>query len=971
MQPDFNQLKSQLEGDLFTDNVQRVLYSTDASQYKEMPLAVTRPKSKDDIKKIIAFARENGTSVIPRGAGTSLAGQVVGPGIVMDVSKYMNRIIEFNEKEKYVVVEPGVVLGELNLFLAKCGLQFGPETSTANRCVVGGMLGNNSCGLHSLVYGSVREHILEVDAILSDGSETTFKALTPEQFRAKLNGNPNQLEKAIYQNINEILSDKENQKEIRNNFPDPRVTRRNMGYAIDALLDSEVFTEDGEAFNFCKLLAGSEGTLAFSTRLKLNVIPLPPKNKGLVCAHFETLEESLQGNLIALKYKPTAIELMDDPVMQAAKKNIEQNKNRWFVKGDPGAMLMIEFSFETEEELISTAEALEKELREARLGYHYPLITGADKIKRVWSLRTAGLGLLANIPGDRKGVPGIEDTAVHPEYLPEYIADLKIVLKRLGLTSIFYAHIATGEIHFRPLINFKDPGDVQLFDTLMNEVAALVKKYRGSMSGEHGDGRVRGKFIPFMLGEKNYELVKAIKKSWDPDNIFNPGKIVDTPPITESLRVIPGKAIPEYDTTFDFSNNKGYFRSIEKCNGSGDCRKSDKIGGTMCPTFMATRDEDKSTRGRANILREFLYNNQKEKAFDHHEIYDILDLCISCKACKSECPSNVDMSKLKAEFLQHYYDIHGVPLRSKLVGWLPQLNKLAMVFRPISNFAMSTSMLKKTIGFSTQRSVPPLSKITLNRWVQNGVPSLETTSKGKVYLFNDEFTNFNESDIGIKAILLLTQLGYEVKIPVTRESGRTFLSKGMIRNAKKVANENIKKLKDIISEETPLIGIEPSAILAFRDEYPELADTDLQPAAENLAKNALLFEEFIETEIEKGNIRSEVFTTEEKHILLHGHCQQKAVASTGPTKRMLSLPLNYTVEEIPSGCCGMAGSFGYEKEHYELSMKIGEMILFPAVRKAEERTLVSAPGTSCRHQIKDGTGKKALHPVEVLYEALL
>ncbi len=496
MQPYFNQLKSQLEGDLFTDNVQRVLYSTDASQYKELPLAVTRPKNRDDIQKIIAFARENGTSVIPRGGGTSLAGQVVGPGIVVDMSKYMNKILELNVDEHYVIVEPGVVLAELNQALAPHGLQFGPETSTANRCVIGGMLGNNSCGLHSLVYGSVREHILEVDAILADGSETTFKPLTKDEFQHKLNGNPNQLEKAIYRNIFEMLSNPENQKEIRERFPDPKLTRRNMGYAIDALLNSEMFTEGGEPFNFCKLLAGSEGTLAFSYRIKLNLIPLPPQHKGLVCAHFETLEESLQGNLIALKHKPTAIELMDDPVMQAAKQNIEQNKNRFFVKGDPGALLMIEFSFHTEKELIDTAAALEKDFKNAGLGYHFPLVTGADNIKRVWALRTAGLGLLANIPGDRKGVPGIEDTAVAPEYLPEYVADIKKVLEKLGLNSVFYAHIATGEIHFRPLINFKDPEDVKLFDTLMNETAALVKKYRGSMSGEHGDGRVRGKFIP-------------------------------------------------------------------------------------------------------------------------------------------------------------------------------------------------------------------------------------------------------------------------------------------------------------------------------------------------------------------------------------------------------------------------------------------------------------------------------------------
>ncbi|NQU51162.1 MAG: 4Fe-4S dicluster domain-containing protein, partial [Bacteroidetes bacterium] len=456
----------------------------------------------------------------------------------------------------------------------------------------------------------------------------------------------------------------------------------------------------------------------------------------------------------------------------------------------------------------------------------------------------------------------------------------------------------------------------------------------------------------------------------DPTSIFNPGKIVDTPPITENLRVIPGNPTPEFQTTFDFSKNNGYMRSIERCNGTGDCRKSEKIGGTLCPTFMATRDEDKSTRGRANILREFLYSSKKENPFDSKEIYDILDLCISCKACKTECPSNVDMAKLKAEFLQQYHDIHGIPLRSKLVAYLPRLNKLAMVSRPLSNFIMNTSLLKKAIGFSTKRNLPKLSKITLNRWVENGIPLPETAPKGKVYLFNDEFTNYNESDIGIKAILLLTKLGYEVKIPVHKESGRTFLSKGLVRTAKKIATENVNLLKEIISEETPLVGIEPSAILAFRDEYPELVEQDLQPAAQNLGKNALLFEEFISAEIEKGNISASDFTSEEKEILLHGHCQQKAIASTEPSKIMLSIPANYSVKEIPSGCCGMAGSFGYEKEHYDLSMKIGELILFPAVREAKEKILISAPGTSCRHHIKDGTGKSAKHPVEVLYEAL-
>ena len=501
MQTDFSQLKSQIEGDLLMSHVQRVLYSTDASQYKEMPAAVVLPRNKEDIKKLIIFAQKNQQSVIPRGAGTSLAGQVVGKGIVADVSRYMNHIIEINPDARYAIVEPGVVLSELNLALAPYKLQFGPETSTANRCVIGGMLGNNSCGLHSLVYGSVREHILEVNAILSDGSEASFRALSKQEFYDKLNNNSNQLEKIIYQNIHHILSNSGNQEEIRNNFPHPSLTRRNMGYAIDELLNSEMYTNGGQPFNFCKLLAGSEGTLAFTYRLKINLIPLPPRHKGLLCAHFRTLEESLDANLIILNHHPQAIELMDDAILQCTKENIEQRKNRFFVQGDPGAILMTEFACESEQELMEKAKAVEFDLRKAGLGYHFPVVTGDVNIKKVWALRSAGLGLLANIPGDKKGVPGIEDTAVPPFHLPAYVADIKKVLAKLGLKSIYYAHIATGEIHFRPLINFKDPSDVKLFNQLMNETALLVKKYGGSMSGEHGDGRVRGKFIPFMLGD--------------------------------------------------------------------------------------------------------------------------------------------------------------------------------------------------------------------------------------------------------------------------------------------------------------------------------------------------------------------------------------------------------------------------------------------------------------------------------------
>lgn len=998
----FYPLKQILEGDIYTDNVQRVLYATDASSYREIPQAVCKPRSKEDIRAVIDFARKNNTSVIPRAAGTSLAGQVVGPGIVVDISKYMNRILRFNPEERWIIVEPGVNLAELNQFLAPHSLQFGPETSTANRCCIGGMVGNNSCGLHSLIYGSARDHILEADCIMADGSEVFFEALSTSEFFAKCSGDPGRLETKIYRNLQEILSDRANQDAIRKEFPDPRVKRRNNGYALDILLETDPFTGNGVKLNLCKLLAGSEGTLAFSISLKLNLIPLPSKHKGLVCAHFSSLEEAYQANLIALKYSPGAIELMDDIIMDCTKENLEQRKNRFFIQGNPRAMLMIEFARETEEELLETTAAMEKDFRTHGIGYHFPLVRGDENIKKVWALRTAGLGLLSNIPGDKRSTTVIEDTAVAPELLPGYMREFDTILAKYGLSCVKYAHIATGEIHLRPLLNLKDETDVELYHTLAKEVAALVKKYRGSLSGEHGDGRLRGEFIPFMLGEHNYKLIKKLKQTWDPHHLLNPGKIIDTPPVTENLRYLIGQS-RELETTFDFSEQRGYLQAIEKCNGSGDCRKSTATGGTMCPTFMATKDEDKTTRGRANMLREFLTRSPKSNPFDHKEIYQVLDLCISCKACKAECPSNVDMAKFKAEFLQHYYEIHGIPLRSRLIAYMPQLYRIGRMIRPVTNWVTGTTLFKRSIGFANERKIPKLSKQTLRQWekkqteredtktqrvksqkcdqIQSGsiisdhhksasqIPS--ASSKGKVYLFADEFTNENESDIGIKAILLLTKLGYEVAIPRHRESGRTFLSKGMIKTAKKIAHENVTLLHQLITDKTPLLGIEPSAILTFRDEYPDLVSKSLREDAKALAANALMLDEFIAREFEQGKIDQSLFTSESRSIRLHGHCQQKAIASTAPTKKMLEIPAHYSVTEIPSGCCGMAGSFGYEKEHYELSQKIGELVLFPEVRKAGSEVIISAPGTSCRHHIEEGTGRKALHPVEVLYEALI
>ena len=967
-------LQCDFQGEILTGEAIRLMYATDASAYREVPLAVTYPKNDNDLKKLILFARENHTSLIPRTAGTSLAGQVVGAGIIVDISKYFGKILEINEKEHWVRLQPGVVLDELNKALEPKGLFFGPETSTSNRCMMGGMLGNNSCGAHALVYGSTRDHTLEVKTLLSDGSEAVFGPLGKEEFTRKCERKT--LEGKIYREIRDMLQKEDIREEIFRQFPNPALKRRNTGYALDMLMQSDPFTGNGIPFNSSKLLAGSEGTLALTTEIKLNLVPLPSKNRALICVHLNTIAESLKANLTALKFKPYSIELMDRTILELTRENIGQRKNRFFVKGNPGAILIVEFAEESMDIVREKATTMESAMREEKLGYHFPVVTGSQ-MDRVWDLRKAGLGILSNMPGDSKPVPVTEDTAVLPELLPQYIADFEKILNKFGKTCVYYAHISTGELHLRPVLNLKDPKDVRIFYEIGRASALLVKKYRGSLSGEHGDGRLRGEFIPLMVGEKVYHLFKEIKQSWDPQNIFNPGKITGTPRMNTSLRYTPGRETPEIKTYFDFSKDLGVVRAAEKCNGTGVCRKSAEMGGTMCPSYMATRDEDKTTRARANILREFISKPDQKNPFDHEEIYRTLDLCLMCKGCKSECPSSVDITKLKAEFLQHYYEVHGVPLRSRLIANIAKVNRLGSLMPSVYNFFQQNSFLSglsaKILGFAPQRKFPLLSKIPLDKWFVKNSKQFDNRlfPNGKVYLFNDEFTRFNDTDVGIKTILLLTKLGYHVILPRHLESARTYLSKGLVKRAKAIANTNIRLLKDKISTETPLVGIEPSAILTFRDEYLDLSDKDQSEAASRLAKNSLMIDEFLEREIKAGKIFKGQFTTAKRDIKLHGHCHQKSLASTKPTLFVLGFPENYTVEEIPSGCCGMAGAFGYEKEHYDLSMKVGELVLFPAVRNSSRETIIAAPGTSCRHQIKDGTDRTALHPVEILYDALV
>ena len=817
----FETLSNALSGELKYDTSTLLQYATDASAYREIPLAVVLPKTKTDIVTLINFAKDNNLSLIPRAAGTSLAGQVVGNGIVVDISKHWGQILEINAENHWVKVEPGVILDELNMALKPYGLFFGPETSTSNRCMMAGMVGNNSCGSHSLIYGSTRDHLISLKMILDDGIEYEFGDVTKDQFEAKCELNSK--EGDVYRFFKNILSNENNRTVIIENSPNPSIKRRNTGYALDLLVTDSFFGNDNQTFNLSKLIAGSEGTLGIITEITLNCVQLPPKEKAVVAVHLKERNQAFKANLIALKYNPSAVEMMDNVILDCTKGNIEQQKNRFFMQGDPGAILIVEFYRETKEEIEIAAKAMETELMASNMGYHFPIIWGSETGK-VWALRKAGLGVLSNVEGDAKPVSLVEDTAVAEDKLPEYMEEFSQIMEKYNLDCVYHAHIGTGELHLRPVLNLKDSKDVELFRTIGLEVAHLVKKYKGSLSGEHGDGRLRGEFIPIMVGDKVYSLMKQVKQTFDPHNIFNPGKIVDTPPMNTNLRYTPGQQSRKINTIFDFSSVMGILRAAEKCNGSGDCRKTHLSGGTLCPSYMATLNESNTTRARANLLREFLTNSTKKNPFNHKELYDILDLCLSCKGCKNECPSSVDMAKLKAEFLQHWYDSNGIPLRSRMIAYITHINRLGSITPQVTNFVLSnkitSKVLMKSLGFEPKRTLPLLSKTTLKRWHKENKTSQQFPN-GIVHLLPDEFTNYNDSHIGIKAIELLNTLGYEVILVDIFESGRTYISKGLIRTAKRIANRNIEKLKDFISDETPLIGIEPSAILSFRDEYPD------------------------------------------------------------------------------------------------------------------------------------------------------
>ena len=963
--PTLEALNKNLEGELHFSDLMKSLYATDASVYRMLPLAVAFPKSNNDIKKIIYFASKNQTSLIPRTAGTSLAGQCVGKGIVVDVSKYFTKILNINETAQTVTVQPGVVRDELNNYLKPFGLFFGPNTSTSNRCMIGGMVGNNSSGTTSIKYGVTRDKVLELKTILSDGNEAVFTRLSKKELKNKTELKT--LEGSIYKTIIAELSSEDTRKEIINKFPKPVIHRRNTGYAVDELIDTT------DAFNLCKLLTGSEGTLAFTTEITLKLDTLPPSESIMVAAHFKSINDCLNAVEPVMQHNLFACEMMDKTILDCTKNNKTQTQNRQFISGDPEAILMCEVKADTISNAQQQANELIKTIENTGLSYANISLKNED-INKANELRKAGLGLLGNIIGDKKAVACIEDTAVALPDLANYISEFTQLMKSYKQEAVYYAHAGAGEIHLRPILNLKKAEDVVLFRKITTDVAALVKKYKGSFSGEHGDGIVRAEFIKFMIGDLNYQLLKRVKFAFDPENIFNPGKIVEPFPMDKNLRYQIDRVEPEIETLMDFSASEGILREAEKCNGSGDCRKLPEFGGTMCPSYRATRDEKDTTRARANALREYLTNSEKANKFNHKELKQVFDLCLSCKACASECPSSVDVATLKAEFQYQYQKENGISLRTKLFAYNNKLNTIGSKVSGLTNFMFSNrfsaSIIKKSLGIAKERRLPLISSKSLEKefqLIKN--KSVNRKHIKTIYVFNDEFTNFLDTAVGVDAITLLQALNYDVKLVKNSESGRAFLSKGLLEQAKKVANENITLYKDIISDKTPLIGIEPSAILSFRDEYLKLADD--KASAKVVAKHSYLIEEFLSNEIAIGNIKASQFTSEVKTIKFHGHCHQKAQSNQIHSFNVLNLPKNYKVTIIPSGCCGMAGSFGYEKEHYKISMQVGAQTLFPAVKKANSNTTISANGTSCRHQIKDGTDRVALHPVSILKAALL
>ncbi len=939
-------LEKRVTGEVRFDRASRLMYSTDASIYEIEPIGVVIPRTHEDVFATVEIARDFKVPVLPRGAGTSLAGQTVCDAVVIDMSKYLNRVVEVNTEERWARVEPGVVQEQLNLHLRPMGYLFGPDTSTANRATLGGMMGNNSAGSHSIIYGKTIDHVLEMDVVLASGEQRTFKEMKFET-AAHMGG----LEGRIAGIVNA------NREEIDRRFP--KIMRRVSGYNLDE------FVRNGK-FDLTKMMVGSEGTLATVHQAKVRIEPRPPAT-ALCVVHFADIVDSIRASDIILPFKPAAIEMLDDMIIKLGRGSLDLSRQMGFIEGNPAAILIVEFYGENEAELRSKIEALEAELKRNKAGYAYVRAFDAIEQYNIWKVRKSGLGLLLGMKGERKPIAFVEDCAVEPSKLPEFFVRFRNVIHKYGTTAGYYGHASVGCLHIRPLINTKDAGDIRIMKEMTDDIADLVLEFGGGMSGEHGDGLARSYLNEKLFGSQLYKAFQDVKRAFDPDWRMNPGKIVNAPPMTENLRYGTAYATVPISTHYDFSREGGLATAVELCNGAGVCRKKNE--GTMCPSYMATLEDKHSTRGRANLMRKILSGGMPADEFTGQELYDTLDLCLECKGCKAECPSNVDLAKLKYEFLAHYNEANGTPLRARMFAHIHALSRAASIWPSMANWTMTNpvirGLLDRFLGIDLRRKLPEFAPQTFESWFngRSAPAKPQSEAAGKVVLFHDTFINYNYPAIGKAATELLEAAGYEVRLSDRKCCGRPMISKGLPEAARENAKYNVDRLHEFVEDGYSIVGCEPSCILTFRDEYPDLLKGSRVDA---VAKASFLLEEFIVKEKQAGRWKLALKRQPEK-ALIHGHCHEKALIGSRYLKE--SLALAYAVEEIDSGCCGMAGSFGYEKEHYDVSIAIGNRRLFPAVEKNPD-AIVVAPGISCRQQVEHATGRRPLHPAEALVRAL-
>jgi FAD/FMN-containing dehydrogenase/Fe-S oxidoreductase len=945
------ELRRAVEGDVRFDQYSRLLYSTDASMYQMEPIGVVIPRHAGDVQAVLELANRENVAVLPRGGGTSLTGQTVNRAVVMDFSRWMQDILEVNREEMWARVQPGVVQDELNAHVRPMGLLFGPDTSTSNRATIGGMLGNNSGGSHSIAYGLTIEHVIELTALLADGSRVVFGEVTPEAFRVKMRASG--LEGQIYREVARIRD--QYAGEIRQRYP--RHWRRVCGYNLDELVKER-------PLNMARLVVGSEGTLLSIVEAKMRLVP-SPKATAVDVIHYRDIQEALESSQAILETGPYAVELTDKMILDLARGNIEQSKRMGFVQGDPGAILIVEYAGDTAAEVKSKVEVLEARRAAASFGYAAHVALDAAEQQSIWKLRKAGLGLLLGTRGEAKPIAFIEDTAVDPKHLAVFVPRFKDIMAKHGAEGAYYGHCSVGCLHIRPLVNLKTARGLEQVRGMADEIFDLVLEYGGAISSEHGDGRARSPFLERVFGPAVFQAFREFKSAFDPKGLMNPGNIVASPKVTEHLRYGTEYKTWEPATMLDFSAQGGFAAAVEMCNGVGVCRK--KLEGTMCPSYMATRDEEHSTRGRANALRAVLSGKVPAADFAGKRLHEVMDLCLECKGCKAECPSNVDMAKMKYEFLYHYHKANGLPLRNRLFGHIGRLSWWGSRLAPLSNWIAASApnrwLMEKVAGIDRRRPLPAFARETFTDWFDRRRPPA-AAPRGSVVLFHDTFVTYNTPEIGRAAVELLEAAGYGVVLVDRKCCGRPLISKGMLDTAREHARWNVDRLQPWVARGVPIVGLEPSCLLTIRDEWVELLRTD---AAREVARSSFLLEEFLLRERARGlELR---FKPGPRKALLHGHCHQKAMVGTAPTVAAL-VWAGYEVSEVDSGCCGMAGSFGFEKEHYDISVTLGNRRLAPAVRAAAADTHVVAPGISCRQQIAHLSGKLARHPAQLLRDSL-